>query len=674
MKSIKSKLLLAILGVSVSLSVILFIVVMVLLSTQKKNLSLLAEEQEKTIVAETTGTMMEYEKWVAQDFADASVKYFGNVFSSVRKHAASIAARAASLYRENDAVTELDSKVGIVKDADMDEVRKDFAVIAPIRDFIAYLPDYDVSKLSELDLYLVTETGMCLDGTYDELGNDYADLRNETWYEEVKSSGEMYWSGIFTGKVTGKVKVVCAAPVFDQNGKLRGVASGDIAVESFQNILENYNEEQIVSVVFFDKNGELMYATNGYDGNDKVSALLNSGVNYATEGENIFTFRKMDETGWTICLVMSAEKILSAVDTVQANIGKNAEENKAVVQNGINGNIIAFCIIVAIAVIAIIGVTSAISSHFVKPIRTLMGQVAVVGEGNLDASIEATTNDEIGKLAEAFNKMTVDLKGYMTNLENVTREKERIGAELDIATHIQSSMLPMIFPPYPDRTEFDIVASMDPAKEVGGDFYDFFMIDDRHVAIVMADVSGKGVPAALFMVIGKTLIKDHTTPGRDLTEVFYEVNNLLCEANSEDLFITAFEGVLDLVTGNFMYVNAGHETPFFRQPGGVFEPHPVEASFVLAGIDDMEFKGGNLTLEPGSRVFLYTDGVPESTNAHDELFDMERLGETLVRVSDMPLMQILPAIRADVDKFVGEAPQFDDLTMLCLEYKARMEV
>lgn len=674
MKSIKSKLLCAILGVSVSLSIILFIAVMILLSNQKRNLSVLAEEQEKTIVEETTGTMMEYEESVAQDFADASVKYFGNVFASVHKHTAAIAAKAESLYRANNANAELDSKVGIVKNADMDAVRKDFAVIAPIRDFIAYLPDYDVTKLSELDLYLVTETGMCLDGTFDELGNDYADLRNETWYEEVKSTGEMFWSGIFTGKVTGKVKVVCAAPIYDQNGKLRGVASGDMAVGSFQNILENYNEEQIVSVVFFDKNGELMYATNGYDDEEKVSGLLKSGVSYATEGDNIFTFRKMDETGWTVCLVMSAEKIISAVDTVRTNIGNNAEENKVVVQNGINNNIIAFCIIVAIAVIAIIGVTSAISRHFVKPINKLMGQVAVVGEGNLDTAIEATTNDEIGKLAEAFNKMTVDLKGYMTNLEHVTREKERIGAELDIATHIQSSMLPMIFPPYPERPEFDIVASMDPAKEVGGDFYDFFMIDERHVAIVMADVSGKGVPAALFMVIGKTLIKDHTAAGRELPDVFFEVNNLLCESNSEDLFITAFEGVLDLVTGEFTYVNAGHETPFFKHPGGVFKPYPVEASFVLAGMDDMQFKGGSVTLEPGSRIFLYTDGVPEATNAHDELYDMDRLGAVLESVSDMPLKKILPTVRADVDKFVGDAPQFDDLTMLCLEYKSKMEV
>ena len=166
------------------------------------------------------------------------------------------------------------------------------------------------------------------------------------------------------------------------------------------------------------------------------------------------------------------------------------------------------------------------------------------------------TRDEIESLAGSILKMETDINEYIENLTKVTAEKERIGAELDVARHIQSSMLPCIFPAFPERDEFEVYATMTPAKEVGGDFYDFFMVDERHLAIVMADVSGKGVPAALFMVIGKTLIKDHTQPGRDLGEVFSEVNDLLCESNSEGLFITAFEGVLDLVTRNGSYITS----------------------------------------------------------------------------------------------------------------------
>lgn len=288
-------------------------------------------------------------------------------------------------------------------------------------------------------------------------------------------------------------------------------------------------------------------------------------------------------------------------------------------------------------------------------------------------SIQENTKDEIGELAHDFNRMMGDIENYVMNIRTVTAEKERIGAELSIATQIQANMLPCIFPAFPERNEFDIYATMNPAKEVGGDFYDFFMVDDRHLAIVMADVSGKGVPAALFMVIGKTLIKDHTVSGKDLGEVFTEVNELLCESNSEGLFITAFEGVLDLASGEFRYVNAGHEIPYIRKKNGKFEPYKIRAGFVLAGMEGMRYKCGEIQLEPDDKIFQYTDGVTEATNANNELYGMDRLTEILGEHSDLTPTELLPVIKNDIDKFVGDAPQFDDITMLCLEYKKRME-
>ena len=252
-------------------------------------------------------------------------------------------------------------------------------------------------------------------------------------------------------------------------------------------------------------------------------------------------------------------------------------------------------------------------------------------------------------------------------------ETERISAELDVANHIQTSMLPNFFPAFPEREEFDIYASMTPAKEVGGDFYDFFMVDERHLAIVIADVSGKGVPAALFMMIGKTLIKDHTQSDRDLGEIFTQVNELLCESNSEGLFITAFEGVLDLETGEFVYVNAGHEMPFVYKSGGGFKPCKISAGFVLAGMEDIKYRAGSMMLEPGDKIFQYTDGVTEATNINNELYGMERLSTILNKVKDKSPQAILPAVKQDIDEFVGEAAQFDDITMLCLEYNAKMK-
>ena len=289
---------------------------------------------------------------------------------------------------------------------------------------------------------------------------------------------------------------------------------------------------------------------------------------------------------------------------------------------GIEQELIRFIATIVLSLAVVILLSVAVFYRFVRkkivsPINQLNQATQEMVE-NLEREdtfhINIHTGDEIEALADAFTKMDAEVRDYIQRLSTVTAEKERIGAELNIARHIQSSMLPCIFPAFPDRKEFDIYATMNPAKEVGGDFYDFFMVDERHLAIVIADVSGKGVPAALFMVIGKTLIKDHTQPKRDLGAVFTEVNDLLCEANSEGLFITAFEGVLDLVTGEFLFVNAGHEPPFISRGNQPFELQAVNAGFVLAGLEGIRYQTGRLELAPSDKLFQYTDGVAEATN------------------------------------------------------------
>lgn len=312
--------------------------------------------------------------------------------------------------------------------------------------------------------------------------------------------------------------------------------------------------------------------------------------------------------------------------------------------------------------------------EMISPILAVTKEAKRFAETNVpsDTLQSIRKKDEIGVLAKAISKMETDIVDYIENLTTVTAEKERIGAELSVATQIQADMLPRIFPAFPERPEIDIYATMNPAKEVGGDFYDFFMVDERHLAIVMADVSGKGVPAALFMVIGKTLIKDHTKPGADLGEVFSEVNELLCESNNEGLFITAFEGVLDLMTGEFCFVNAGHEMPYISMAGAVYEPYKVRPGFVLAGMEGIRYKAGSIKLSPGDKVFLYTDGVTEATNGDNELYGRQRLDDILTQNTRMSATELLPAVKAEIDAFVGEAPQFDDITMLCMEYQEAM--
>ena len=278
---------------------------------------------------------------------------------------------------------------------------------------------------------------------------------------------------------------------------------------------------------------------------------------------------------------------------------------------------------------------------------------------------------EVGDLARSYLSMADDLNTYMENLKSITAEKERINAELSLASNIQAHMLPCIFPAFPDHDEVDVYATMTPAKEVGGDFYDFFMIDEKHVAFVMADVSGKGVPAALFMVIAKTLIKNYAQLGLPVNEVFTRANERLCEGNDADLFVTAWLGILDLTNGQLNYVNAGHNPPLLCVDGE-FRYLKAPAGLVLAGIEGFQYKANEIQIKPGDRIFLYTDGVTEATSLDQELYGEARLLKFINDHKTEPAEDILHQLKEDIDDFVGEAPQFDDITMLMLDYIQKM--
>ena len=278
------------------------------------------------------------------------------------------------------------------------------------------------------------------------------------------------------------------------------------------------------------------------------------------------------------------------------------------------------------------------------------------------------TGDEVERLYRSIRQMEQDICAYIDDITAITAEKERIGAELSVATEIQSSMLPCIFPPYPDRPEFSIYATMTPAKEVGGDFYDFFLVDDDHLATIIADVSGKGVPAALFMVIAKVLLKNSAQTGKSPKEVLEEVNSQLCANNPVDMFVTVWIGILELSTGKLICANAGHEYPAIRRAGGGYELFKDKHGFVLAGMDGSRYREYELDLAPGDEIFVYTDGVAEATDTHEELFGTDRMIQALNSHPDAAPEELLPLMKADIDAFVGKAPQFDDITMLDLRY------
>lgn len=314
-------------------------------------------------------------------------------------------------------------------------------------------------------------------------------------------------------------------------------------------------------------------------------------------------------------------------------------------------------------VIRPINALSKAASSFVKD-----KEEGKTGEVSGISKLEIHTGDELENLSDSVKQMETDINTYIQNLTTMTAEKERIDVELNMATEIQASMVPRNFPAFPDRTEFDIYASMTPAKEVGGDLYDFFLVDEDHLGIVIADVSGKGVPAALFMMLAKALIKNSTLNGGSPADIFYNVNNQLCESNEMNMFVTAWMGVLTISTGRMICANAGHEFPVICRKGGKYEVLEDVHGFVLAGLEDSTYQEYELTLEPGDRFFIYTDGVPEATNASEEFYDMDRMVEALNEVPEMEPEALLKHMKERVDEFVGDAAQFDDLTMLAFHY------
>ena len=528
-------------------------------------------------------------------------------------------------------------------------------------------------------IYVGTESGFLL--SYDERsdlgvepGSDesYFDYYQSSWYTSARDAGGVVFTDTYPDSYGRGLMISCASPFYDENDRFAGVVCMDILIgdltshvidvdlgEGAYAFLVSGSGDIIASAVMKDADAAFenildassaVYEASGPIMSGETGAMLSGGVYYA--------YTPVSSANWKFCVHIPESLVLAPVKAMERNIV---------------AAIIAFIVILALIILCVVLMVRRFSRNLTAPLIALGKDVQTISSGDLDYRAEIRSNDEIGDLAKSFNGMAASLKEYIENLTAVTAEKERIGAELDVATHIQKSMLPCIFPAFPDRKEFDVYATMNPAKEVGGDFYDFFMVDDTHLAVVMADVSGKGVPAALFMVIGKTLIKDHTEPGISLGDVFSDVNNMLCDSNSEGLFITAFEGVLDLVTGEFRYVNAGHEPPYICKQGEGYEAYRIKAGFVLAGMEDLRYREGSLQLSAGDRIFLYTDGVTEATDAENQLYGSERLHRVLNDHLDANPEALLAAVKADVDHFVGDAPQFDDITMLCMEYRGQTQ-
>ncbi len=332
-------------------------------------------------------------------------------------------------------------------------------------------------------------------------------------------------------------------------------------------------------------------------------------------------------------------------------------------------------VMIALMILVIIGQSIYLHRVFLRPVTKITLEASRFSHENdlpeKKLSDEVRNNDEIGVLASSIDHMEERIVKYVDDLTKVTAEKERISTELNLATKIQESMLPGIFPPFPERTEFDIYASMDPAKEVGGDFYDFFLVDDDHLCLVMADVSGKGIPAALFMMASKIILANYAKMGKSPSEILTAANAAICSKNPEDMFVTVWLGIIEISTGTITAANAGHEYPIIKKANGDFELFKDKHGFVIGGMAGLKYKEYTIDMKPGSKLFLYTDGVPEATDSENQLFGTERMMAALNENPDGSPQEILKTVRNSVDAFVKDAEQFDDLTMLCFEFKEK---
>jgi sigma-B regulation protein RsbU (phosphoserine phosphatase) len=556
---------------------------------------------------------------------------------------------------------------------------------------LTYVFDPFIKENSDIitTIYIGTEQGFLL--SYDnrsDLGDtdsfeEYYDFSESSWYLLAKERGVPVFTDTYPDGYGRGLTISCAAP-FYHNGIFYGVVCMDILVTDLNNSIIDVNIGEHSYAFLVNDKGDVIASpmqdpfsddypnmiTDADDADIGVIEKIMSGETGVVRNNdgNYYAYTPISSASWYLAIFVQAEDVIGPAIEVRNIISADALKTSNGMQEAIMISIFIFCAAFVVITITVMVTSDSFSRKLTEPLITLREDVGIISGGNLSHRAAVVTEDEIGDLAAAFNDMSSSLQTYIANLTAITAEKERIGAELNVATKIQASMLPCIFPAFPGRPEFDIYASMLPAKEVGGDFYDFFLVDNDKLAVCMADVSGKGVPAALFMVIAKTLIKNNAQYGNSPKEVFETVNNMLCENNEAGMFVTAFMGFLEISTGKFTYVNAGHNPPLIKRSGGDFEWLPTKPYFVLAGMEGMTYKQEEITLYPGDTLFMYTDGVTEAVNRSEELFSDPRLLEVANAHKSDTLRDFLVNIKAEIDIFADGAVQADDITMLGLKF------
>lgn len=529
-----------------------------------------------------------------------------------------------------------------------------------------------------------------------DINPDFYNATSRPWYIQAKKEDKTIFTDIVIDALGGGPCIICATPYY-ANGQFAGVVGMGTFLDNINEIILNTKigdngfgfvinkQGQIIAsphttgdlITGINNIKDLRQSTNTSLA-DAVQKIINekAGLTEANiDGKDYYlAYAPMKNTDWYFVTAMEVDTVIAPAKETHENIINIATEYMDNLSEKTKMTIIGMIISISILLFFITYIGWSLADYLTKPIRQLSKGVQQIAMGNFNGKLNIHTGDEIESLAISFNAMTTELQTYIKNLEQITAEKERIATELNVATNIQKNMLPCIFPPYPDRKDFDIYAVMYPAKEVGGDFYDFYLLDENHLVITIADVSDKGIPAAMFMVITKTILKNFAmsmTSPDDFSAVVQCANRQLCENNEEMMFVTVFMGMLDLKTGKFIYVNAGHTPPMIRhkhKDDSTFEYLPVEKNCVLGINEEAQFKQQEVYLKQGDELFLYTDGVTEAINKEKKLYSIERLYSNLNKINQKSSCQdILRDVKLSIDEFAQGMYQSDDITMLAIK-------
>ena len=518
--------------------------------------------------------------------------------------------------------------------------------------------------------------------------------RNRRWYQVGKSATTPTFTDIYYYTGTDEPCISCAMPYYDNSG-FAGVVGLDQSIDEIYHVMNEARVQESGFSFILDNHGNILYSTleatseaeSDFAAGRKelqkdsdpvvveLARAMMSGEKDVLlsrfDGEDMFlAFAPIETVGWSLATVVTKEEVIAPAVDVRSRVSDLIYGFKEKYENLFEGMMALMVILLAVVVVLIFKKSINMSDKFVKPIQELAGGVKEITSGNFDKQINVKGSDEIEHLAICFNAMTAELKTYMDNLTKATAERERIATELDVAKNIQTSMLPNDF--NLNRDDVSLYATMEAAKAVGGDFYDFYFLDTNHLVVTIADVSGKGVPAALFMMRSKTILKNLTltmSNPDDLAAVVTLTNDQLCQNNDADMFVTVFTGILNLKTGDFTFVNGGHNPPLiYRADANAWQYLNPKKSFIVGSMEGIHYKQQSITLSRGDALYLYTDGVTEAFDSHNAQYGEGRLLNTLnAMTGGLSAEEIIKTVRRDLKEHVQEAEQSDDITMLAVK-------